>query len=233
VGLGVGRLATRSRRDCESWVGLVGILVGAAAGSLGTFITTQKRMRLEHRLSYDRDLRDTRLPHYQRLYHASGCIPREWRSGQEPPRQALLEMREISRLVLRRGRRRAVPHISGSKHVLPAAECFEVRRGGRRRGPVIEDVADRIEGASCHCKRSTAPAREGSRHGGATPVALDSSGAHSQPTRCERASCGANQRGRLRARTPYHSNFPLFCIRSPERSSNTSVNRRQSRAVRP
>jgi hypothetical protein len=51
-------------------------------------------MRLELQLQYDRALRDLRLPHYQRLFHVSGCIPREWRPGEEPSRPELLHLRE-------------------------------------------------------------------------------------------------------------------------------------------
>ena len=77
----------------EIWVGIVRVLLGAAAGTVGTLITTKNKMRLEHQLSYDRELRDVRLPHYQRLYHVSRCIPRQWTIGEEPARPALLALR--------------------------------------------------------------------------------------------------------------------------------------------
>jgi hypothetical protein len=78
----------------EVWAGLVGILMGGVIGSIGTFITTKKRMSLEHELSHDRELRNLRLPHYQRLYRVSESIPREWRRGQIPSRPDLVKLRE-------------------------------------------------------------------------------------------------------------------------------------------
>ncbi len=78
----------------EVLIGLVSVLLGAVAGALGTYVTTKARMRLELQLAYDRALRDLRLPHYQRLFHLSGCIPREWRPGEEPTRAELQHLRE-------------------------------------------------------------------------------------------------------------------------------------------
>jgi hypothetical protein len=79
----------------EIWVGIVSVLVGAVAGTVGTLITTKNKMRLEHQLAYDRELRNLRLPHYQGLYHVSRCIPRQWTIGEEPARPALPALREI------------------------------------------------------------------------------------------------------------------------------------------
>jgi len=78
----------------EVWIGLVSVVVGATAGAFATLVTTRNRMALEQRLTYDRGLRDLRLPHYQGLYHASRCIPREWRPGDEPSRADLVDVRE-------------------------------------------------------------------------------------------------------------------------------------------
>jgi hypothetical protein len=78
----------------EVWVGLVSVVLGAAAGAIVTLVTTRNRLNLEQRLGYDRGLRDLRLPHYQRLYHTSGCIPREWRHHDEPSRTDLAQFRE-------------------------------------------------------------------------------------------------------------------------------------------
>ena len=77
----------------EAWVGVTGIIVGALAGAIGTFFTTKSTMRLEFENAYDRSLRDIRLDHYQRLFHISECVPREWRAG-EPTRHDLLGFRE-------------------------------------------------------------------------------------------------------------------------------------------
>jgi hypothetical protein len=78
----------------EVWVGLVSVVLGASAGAIATLITTRNRMRLEHQLGYDRGLRDLRLPHYQKLYHTSRCLPREWSDGETPTRRQLSGFRE-------------------------------------------------------------------------------------------------------------------------------------------
>jgi hypothetical protein len=100
----------------ELWVGLIsGVLVAVVTGVV-TYITTSHRLREEQKnaisdalrdqqlahdralqelqLGYDRTLRDLRLEHYQRLYHVSRCIPREWKTDEEPTRPKLLEFRE-------------------------------------------------------------------------------------------------------------------------------------------
>ena len=52
-------------------IGIVGALLGALAGGVVTYVTTRSRMRLELEFAYDRELRDKRLSHYQRLFHVS------------------------------------------------------------------------------------------------------------------------------------------------------------------
>jgi hypothetical protein len=74
--------------------GLLGAVVGAVAGGLVTYVTTRSRLRIELEHAYDQALRDKRLAHYQRLFHLSRCLPREWRQGEEPTRRDLLEFRE-------------------------------------------------------------------------------------------------------------------------------------------
>lgn len=51
-------------------------------------------MRWELVYAYDRELRDKRLPHYQKLFHLSGAVPREWRPGTVPSRAELGQIRE-------------------------------------------------------------------------------------------------------------------------------------------
>jgi Restriction endonuclease len=78
----------------DAWIGPVSLVVGVLAGSLGTTFTTRNRLRLEHHIGYDRDLRGLRLPHSQRLHHVSECIPQEWRPGQELTRLDLVKLWE-------------------------------------------------------------------------------------------------------------------------------------------
>jgi hypothetical protein len=73
-----------------SLVGLAGVAVGAILGIAATHLKLGK----EHKLAYDRDLRDKRLPHYQGLYHALAILPRESKPGEEPSRSDLAQMRE-------------------------------------------------------------------------------------------------------------------------------------------
>ena len=101
----------------EPWIGsAIVTVVAAAAAGFATLITTQKKSALDQRnavaaavqeqqlahasalqelrLAYDRALRDLRLPHYQRLYHVSGCIPRDWHEWEVPTAAKLLEFRQ-------------------------------------------------------------------------------------------------------------------------------------------
>lgn len=78
----------------EVLAGLLGAVLGAIAGAIATYVTKLSSMRVELEHTYDKTLRDIRLPHYQRLFHFSECIPREWRPTEIPTRQDLLEFRE-------------------------------------------------------------------------------------------------------------------------------------------
>jgi hypothetical protein len=78
----------------EILAGLLGAVVGAVAGAVTTYATTRSTMRLELEHTYDRALRDIRLPHYQRLFHLTECIPREWLPTKVPTRQDLAQFRE-------------------------------------------------------------------------------------------------------------------------------------------
>jgi hypothetical protein len=75
-------------------IGVVGGVLGAIAGGLVTYLTTRSRMRLELEYAHDRELRDKRLPHYQRLFHVSRAVPREWRPDAVPSRAELRRIRE-------------------------------------------------------------------------------------------------------------------------------------------
>jgi hypothetical protein len=78
----------------EIVVGFLGAVLGALAGAVATYATTRSTMRLELEHTYDQALRNIRLPHYQRLFHISKCIPRAWGLEQLPTRQDLLQFRE-------------------------------------------------------------------------------------------------------------------------------------------
>ena len=75
-------------------IGLAGVVLGALAGGVVTFVTTRSSMRLELEFSYDRALRDKRLEHYQRLFHLTKCIPRYWRPEDQPTRDDLPRFRK-------------------------------------------------------------------------------------------------------------------------------------------
>ena len=77
----------------DAAVAIAGVVLGAIAGAVPTFFATRSNLRLEFTHAYDRVLRDARLTHYQRLFHLSECVPREWRPA-DPSRAELLEFRE-------------------------------------------------------------------------------------------------------------------------------------------
>lgn len=83
----------------ELWIpllsGAVGAILGAITGTIGTLITLRRRVDLEQRVAYDRNLQELRLPHYQRLFRLTESFPRRWRTGQEPSRA---DLRQISRV---------------------------------------------------------------------------------------------------------------------------------------
>jgi hypothetical protein len=74
-------------------VGLVTAVVGALVGVIATYATTRSTMRIQLEHTYDRALRDIRLPHYQRLFHISKCLPRPGFYKKVPTRQDLLDFR--------------------------------------------------------------------------------------------------------------------------------------------
>lgn len=78
----------------EILAGFVGAVLGAIAAGLTTYFTTRRVMQLELQHTYDMTLRDIRLPHYQRLFNISRCIPREWPQGEVPSGRDLLQFRE-------------------------------------------------------------------------------------------------------------------------------------------
>lgn len=74
-------------------IGVVGIVLGAVGGGFVTYLTTRSRMRLELEYAYDRELREKRLPHYQRLFHISRAVPRQWPPNAVPSRAELRVIR--------------------------------------------------------------------------------------------------------------------------------------------
>ena len=76
-------------------IGLAGVVLGALAGGIVTFVTTRSSMRLELEFAYDRALRDKRLEHYKCLFHLSKCIPRYWQPQERPTRTDLLRFRGL------------------------------------------------------------------------------------------------------------------------------------------
>jgi len=75
-------------------IGLVGVVLGALAGAIATYLTTRSTMRLELEHVYDRGLRDKRLERYQHLFHVSECLPRYWMPDEKPTRQDLRRFRQ-------------------------------------------------------------------------------------------------------------------------------------------
>jgi hypothetical protein len=73
---------------------VLGAVLGAFAGAIATYVTTRSTMQLQSELTYDKELRDIRLPHYQRLFHISRRIPRPGFYKKVPTRQDLLGFRE-------------------------------------------------------------------------------------------------------------------------------------------
>jgi hypothetical protein len=58
-------------------------------------LSKRRRVNLEQRVAYDRNLQQLRLPHYQRIFRLTESFPRQWRTGQEPSRA---DLRQISRV---------------------------------------------------------------------------------------------------------------------------------------
>jgi hypothetical protein len=60
-------------------IGLVGAIVGAAAGGFSAFLTGRVQMRRELEFAHDRELRTRRLDPYMSLYRRTKMLPRYWR----------------------------------------------------------------------------------------------------------------------------------------------------------
>ncbi|SNS71880.1 hypothetical protein SAMN05421812_101536 [Asanoa hainanensis] len=68
---------------------LTGLLVGGAV----SYVTSRAQLRIQAEHEYDRSLRDLRLPHYQRLFHLTESVPRQWLSS-SPDRAGLRATRQ-------------------------------------------------------------------------------------------------------------------------------------------
>jgi len=62
----------------ELLVGLLGALVGTAAGGLSAFFTSRAQMRRELEYAYDREVRAWRVQGYISLYKRTANFPRYW-----------------------------------------------------------------------------------------------------------------------------------------------------------
>ena len=62
-------------------IGLVGAIVGAAAGGLSAFFTARIQLRRELEYAHDRELRTRRLDPYMSLYRRTKTLPRYWRTA--------------------------------------------------------------------------------------------------------------------------------------------------------
>jgi hypothetical protein len=76
----------------ELLVGLLGALVGTAAGGLSVFLTSRAQMRRELEYAYDRELRARRIEAYMSLYKRTDKLPRYWRTN--PKRMELSNFSE-------------------------------------------------------------------------------------------------------------------------------------------
>jgi hypothetical protein len=70
---------------------------GLLAGGPATYFTTRAQLRAEAEHAYDRSLRDLRLPHYQRLFHITRVMPREWLPSTIPCKGDIISIRESLR----------------------------------------------------------------------------------------------------------------------------------------
>ena len=76
------------------WVSFISAAFGLLAGGAATYFTTRAQLRVEAQHAYDRSLRDLRLPHYQRLFHLTGVMPREWLPSTIPHKGDVISIRE-------------------------------------------------------------------------------------------------------------------------------------------
>ena len=90
--------AQRWRRDTLAvWVSFISAAFGLLAGGAATYFTTRAQLRVEAEHAYDRSLRDLRLPHYQRLFHLTRVMPREWLRSTFPCKVDIISIRESLR----------------------------------------------------------------------------------------------------------------------------------------
>src|SRR4051794_2954285 len=82
------RLTTRCRFACPGeenplalLIGLVGAIVGAAAGGFSAFLTGRIQMRRELEYAHYRELRTRRLDPYKSLYRRAKTLPCYWRTA--------------------------------------------------------------------------------------------------------------------------------------------------------
>lgn len=79
------------------WASVISAAFGLFAGGAATYFTTRAQLRAEAEHAYDRSLRDLRLPHYQRLFHLTHVMPREWLPSTIPCRADVISIRETLR----------------------------------------------------------------------------------------------------------------------------------------
>jgi hypothetical protein len=79
------------------WASLISAAFGLLAGGTATYFTTRSQLRMEAEHAYDRSLRDLRLPHYQRLFHLTRVMPREWLPSTIPCKADVISIRESLR----------------------------------------------------------------------------------------------------------------------------------------
>jgi hypothetical protein len=76
------------------WIAVVTAIAGITVGGTLTYFTSRSQLRIEAEHSYDRALRDLRLPHYQALFYLTRSIPRQWLTVETPRRSDLHILRE-------------------------------------------------------------------------------------------------------------------------------------------
>ena len=76
------------------WASFISAAFGLLAGGAATYFTTRAQLRVEAEHAYDRSLRDLRLPHYQRLFHLTRVMLREWLPSTIPSKVDVISIRE-------------------------------------------------------------------------------------------------------------------------------------------
>ncbi len=80
------------------WASFISAALGLLAGGAATYFTTRAQLRAEAEHAYDRSRsRDLRLPHYQRLFHLTRVMPREWLPSTIPCKVNVISIRESLR----------------------------------------------------------------------------------------------------------------------------------------